>query len=93
MHHVDDIEMALLAVAYLSADERRLMGLLDSAGLTLSEAKDAIEARAPGFFAHVFEYLLSHELWAKEFAAKQRLSPEALTAAARSFGVGGLMDG
>lgn len=93
MDHAGDIEIAVLAAAYISRDERRLNGLLETAGMTLGDAKQAIDARSYGFFAHVFAYLLSSEPWAREFAQEHDLAPEDLAAAARPFGIGGLMDG
>jgi len=89
----DPATLAILAVEFLGRDERRLAGLLDLAGLSTQEVKDAMAGGSTGFFGHVFSYLLSHEPWAEGFATEHNLSPEALATAARAFGAGGLMDG
>lgn len=84
--------IAFSAFEFIGREDDRLSGLLDLAGVDAGQAKAELVAGSDGFFAHILDYVLSHEPWAQAFAEEHNLSPETLDAAARAFGSGRLME-
>lgn len=78
--------LALRALAWIAADDDRLMRFLALAGIGLDEVR--ARAANPAFLGGVLDCLLGDEAWVVEFAADAGIAP-AMPAAARRLLPGG----
>jgi hypothetical protein len=75
--------LALQALAFLAADERRLGALLAQAGWTLAELRDA--AQEAHVLAGILDFLMSHEPFLLAFSAESGHGPELIAKARRAL--------
>ncbi|MCA0406837.1 MAG: DUF3572 domain-containing protein [Proteobacteria bacterium] len=73
--------LAIEALVYLAQDEARLSRFMALTGLEAQDLRAA--AAAPGFLAHVLDYVGQDESLLIAFAAEKHMVPEAIMRAAR----------
>ena len=73
--------LAIEALVFLAQDEARLSRFMALTGLETQDLRAA--AAAPGFFAHVMDYVGQDESLLIAFAAEKHMAPEAVMRAAR----------
>lgn len=73
--------VALEALAYLAADERRLGALLAQAGWTLAELR--AQAQEPYVLAGILDFLVAHEPFLVGFCEERAYTPNQVESARR----------
>ena len=76
---IDAESVAVAALAFLAADEDRLLTFLNVSGLQIDDLRAA--SQTPGFLSSVLDHLSSDERLAAAFAVENGYSPETLEAA------------
>lgn len=75
--------LAIEALVFLAQDEARLSRFMALTGLETQDLRAA--AAAPGFLAHVLDYVGQDESLLVTFAAEKHLAPEAVMRAGRTL--------
>ena len=79
-------EIAVMALAYIAADETLLPRFLDLTGIKASEIREA--ANTSGFLAGVLQFILAHEPTLMAFSAASDIPPQRVTSALHSLPFG-----
>ena len=82
--HAEDI--AIKALGFIASSEELLPRFLSISGIEASQIREA--AAAPGFLAGVLQFVLAHEPTLLAFCQSADISPQQVSAAARSLPFG-----